>query len=136
MPVYMLDAEISSYIMKRSSDAVLRRLAGVAISDVSISAITQSELTFGVEISPRQLADRTALDGFLRHVAVLDYPSWAASHYASIRAELKQQGTPIGPNDLLIAAHARCLGLILVTNNTREFSRVPGLAIENWTSVL
>jgi tRNA(fMet)-specific endonuclease VapC len=133
MAVYMLDTDISSYIMKRSDDNVLRRLRTVAVSDVCVSAITKAEMMYGVEVSPRRLKDQIALDEFLRYVAVLDYPAAAAPDYARIRADLKVRGTIIGGNDLLIAAHARCLGLILVTNNTREFSRVQGLKIENWT---
>jgi tRNA(fMet)-specific endonuclease VapC len=133
MAVYMLDTDISSYIMKRSHDAVLRRLQTVAVVDVCISAITRSELVYGVEVSPRPQQDRAALDAYVLHVAVLDYPGEAAVDYGRIRADLKERGTMIGANDLLIAAHARCLGLTLVTNNTREFERVKGLKIENWT---
>ena len=130
---YMLDTDISSYIMKRSDDTVLRRLQRVAIAEVSISAISKSELEYGVAASPRPLQDREALDQYLRHVAVLDYPQDAASHYAQIRAALKLKGNMIGANDLFIAAHARSLGLTLVTNNSREFGRVNGLKLENWT---
>jgi tRNA(fMet)-specific endonuclease VapC len=133
MAIYMLDTDISSYIMKRSDDAVLRRLQRVAVSDVCVSAITKAEMMYGVEVSPRRQKDQSALDEFLRYVAVLDYPAMAALDYARIRADLKMRGTMIGSNDLLIAAHARCLGLTLVTNNTREFGRVQGLKIENWT---
>jgi tRNA(fMet)-specific endonuclease VapC len=133
MAVYMLDTDISSYIMKRSQDAVLRRLQKVSVSDVCISVITKSELMFGVEVSPRRQHDQAALHAYLRHVEVLDYPDEAALHYAQIRAALKLSGTMIGANDLFIAAHARCLGLTLVTNNTREFGRVQGLNVENWT---
>ena len=133
MPVYMLDTDISSYIMKRSHDAVLRRLRAVPIRDVCISAITKSELMYGVEVSPRRQRDQPALDAYLRHVEVLEYPGEAAVHYAQIRAALKTAGRMIGANDLFIAAHARSLGLTLGTNNTAEFERVPGLAIENWT---
>jgi tRNA(fMet)-specific endonuclease VapC len=132
MAVFMLDTDISSYIMKRSHDAVLRRLQTVAPSDLCISAISKSELLYGVEVSPRPRQDRVALDAYLRHVEVLDFPAKAALEYAQIRADLKVRGAMIGANDLLIAAHARCLGLTLVTNNTREFGRVQGLKIENW----
>ncbi|MGA1982767.1 MAG: PIN domain-containing protein [Acidobacteriaceae bacterium] len=132
MPVYMLDTDISSYVMKRSNDAVLKRLTKVPVADVSISAITKSELMYGVEVSPRRQQDQAALDAYLRHVEVLDYPSEGAQDYAQIRAALKTSATLIGANDLFIAAHARCLGLTLVTNNTREFRRVAGLTIENW----
>jgi tRNA(fMet)-specific endonuclease VapC len=130
---YLLDTDISSHIMKRSNDMVLRRLQRVAVGDVGISAITKSELEFGVEVSPRRPQDRAALDEYLRYVEVLDYPGEAARHYAQIRAALKAKGTIIGANDLFIAAHARSLGLTLVTNNTREFGRVTGLKLENWT---
>jgi tRNA(fMet)-specific endonuclease VapC len=133
MPVFMLDTDISSYIMKRSDEAVLRRLATVPVNDVCISAIAKSELLYGVEVSPRRQQDQTALDLFLRHVEVLDFPGEAALDYGKIRADLKRRGTMIGGNDLLIAAHARCLGLTLVTNNTREFGWVQGLRMENWT---
>lgn len=133
MAVYMLDTDISSYIMKRSHDSVLKRLQTVPVGDVSISAITKSELKYGVEVSPRKLQDKMALDAYLKHVEVLDYPDEAALHYGQIRAALKVAGNMIGGNDLLIAAHARALGLVLVTNNTREFGRVQGLRLENWT---
>ena len=136
MPVYMLDTDISSYIMKRSNDAVLKKLRTVPVSDVCISAITKSELRYGVEISPRKQQDQTALEEYLRYVEVLDYPAQAAHDYAQIRATLKTAGTIIGANDLFIAAHARSLELTLVTSNTREFSRVPHLKIENWVTPL
>jgi tRNA(fMet)-specific endonuclease VapC len=132
MAVYMLGTDISSYIMKRSNDAVLRRLQTVAVRDVCISAISKSELLYGVEVSPRRQKDQVALDEYLRHVEVLDFPGEAAIDYAQIRADLKARGNMIGGNDLLIAAHARCLGLILVTNNTREFGRAKDLRLENW----
>lgn len=118
--------------MKRSHAQVLQRLQRVPIADVCISAISRCELMYGVEVSPRRRQDQAALDVYLRHVAVLDYPSDAALDYAVIRADQKKRGTMIGANDLLIAAHARCLGLTLVTNNMGEFRRVQGLKVENW----
>ena len=129
----MLDTDISSYIMKRTHDAVLRRLQQRDVGAVCISVITQSELFYGVEVSPRPQQDRAALAQYLRHVEILDFPVEAALHYAQIRAALKVSGTMIGANDLFIAAHARALGLTLVTNNTQEFSRVLHLKLENWT---
>ena len=132
MPRYMLDTDIASYIMKGTEPKVLRQLQRVPVGDVSISAITQSELMYGIEISPNAVRDKARIEVFLRHIQVLDYPSEAALHYGQIRADLKDRGTMIGANDLLIAAHARCLGIVLVTNNTREFKRVPELTIENW----
>ena len=130
----MLDTDTCSYIMKRASDTLLKRLRKTPVSDVCISVITKSELLFGVEISPRRQHDQAALEAFLRYVEVLDFPDEAAPHYANIRGHLKTRGTMIGANDLLIAAHARSLGLVLVTNNTREFARVPKLKIANWTT--
>jgi tRNA(fMet)-specific endonuclease VapC len=132
MAQYMLDTDISSYIMKRSHDAVLKRLQTVPIDIVCISVITKSSLLFGVEVSPRQQQDAAALAEYLRHVEVLDFPDEAALHYAQIRAALKARGKPIGANDLFIAAHARALNLTLVTNNTEEFGRVDDLKIEDW----
>jgi tRNA(fMet)-specific endonuclease VapC len=133
MPRYMLDTDTCSYIMKRSNDAVLKRLKRVPVRDVCISAITKSELLFGVELSPRRQQDEAALKAFLGYVEVLDFPDEATLHYAKIRADLKARGAMIGANDLFIAAHARGLGLTLVTNNTREFGRIHDLTIENWT---
>jgi tRNA(fMet)-specific endonuclease VapC len=132
----MLDTDICSYIMRRSNDAVLKKLQKLPVDDVCISVITKSELLFGVAVSPRRQQDDVALQAFLRHVEVLDFSDAAASHYAEIRAHLKKHGTMTGANDLFIAAHARSLGLKLITNNTREFGRVPNLKIENWTAPL
>lgn len=133
MPRYMLDTDTCSFVMKRSSAAVLKRLQEVRVSEVCISVITKSELLYGVEVSPRRQQDQAALNAFLAYAEVLDFPDEAASHYAKIRASLKALGTMIGANDLFIAAHARSLGLTLVTNNTGEFGRVPNLMFENWT---
>lgn len=134
MAEYLLDTDISSYIMKRSHEAVLRRLQTVPIGAVAISVITKSELLCGVEVSPRRQQDSLALSEYLRHVEVLDFPDEAALHYAQIRAALKASGAMIGANDLFIAAYARSLRLTLVTNNTAEFCRVPDLKIENWAA--
>jgi tRNA(fMet)-specific endonuclease VapC len=130
---YMLDTDICSYVMKRSHDALLRRLQKVPVSDVSVSVVTKSELLYGVEVSPRRQQDEAALNAFLNYVEVLNFPDKASSHYAQIRAQLKKSGKMIGANDLFIAAHARSLGLTLVTHNTQEFRRVNRLAIEDWT---
>ena len=133
MARYMLDTDTCSYIMKRSNLTVVKRLRAIPVADVCISVITKSELLYGVEASPRQVQDATALQAFIPHVEVLEFPDAAATHYAQIRADLKKRGQMIGANDLFIAAHARSLGLWLVTNNTAEFGRVKGLALENWT---
>lgn len=132
MPRFMLDTDTCSYVIKRSSRNVLDRLKRTPVDDVAISVVSKAELLYGVEVSPRRETDGAAVAAFLRHIAVLDFPDAAAAHYADIRADLKRQGTMIGANDLMIAAHARALDLVLVTNNLREFRRVKGLAVENW----
>jgi tRNA(fMet)-specific endonuclease VapC len=133
MARYMLDTDTCSYILKRSSEAVSSRLRKVAVADVCMSVITKAELLFGVEVSPRQSRDAIALEAFLRHVTVLAFAEEAAAYYARIRADLKKRGAMIGANDLFIAAHAHSLRLVLVTKNTREFGRIQGLKLENWT---
>jgi len=100
MAMYMLDTDIASYIMKRSNDAVLRKLQTIPVSAVCISAIAESELRFGVEISPRRRKDQEALEVLLRFLSVLDYPDSAAVEYGRIRADLQRRGLLIGANDL------------------------------------
>jgi len=134
MARYMLDTDTCSYIMRRSSQPLLRRLQTVSVTDVCTSVITKAELLYGVEVSPHRSQNAAALSAFLPYVEVLDFGDDATHHYAEIRADLKKRGALIGANDLFIAAHARSLGLTLVTNNTKEFERVKGLAVENWTT--
>jgi tRNA(fMet)-specific endonuclease VapC len=133
MPRFMLDTDTCSYIMKRSHPQVIKRLQSVAVGDVCMSVVTKAELLYGVEVSPRRAQDAAALAAFLPYVDALDLNDDAATHYADIRADLKKRGTKIGVNDLFIAAHARAQDLTLVTNNSTEFERVSGLALENWT---
>jgi len=133
MPRFMLDTDTCSYIMKRSQPLVLKRLQAVPVGDVCMSVVTKAELLYGVEVSPRRAQDAAALEGFLPYVEVLELDDDAARHYAEIRGDLKRRGALIGANDLFIAAHARALGLTLVTNNTTEFERVRDLDVENWT---
>ena len=132
MARFMLDTDTCSYVMKRSYPSMLDRLQSTRAGEVCISVITRIELEYGVRISPKTARDAAALAAFLPYVEVLELTESAASHYAEIRAELKRQGTPIGAHDLLIAAHARSLGLTLVTNNVAEFGRVKDLMLENW----
>ncbi|HQZ38350.1 MAG TPA: type II toxin-antitoxin system VapC family toxin [Vicinamibacterales bacterium] len=133
MPRFMLDTDTCSYIMKRSHPLVLKRLQSVPVDDVCMSVVTKAELLYGVEISPRRAQDAAALAAFLPYLEALALDEDAAGHYAEIRADLKRRGAMIGANDLLIAAHARALGLALVTNNVAEFERVRDLTLENWT---
>ncbi|HWR17728.1 MAG TPA: PIN domain-containing protein [Terriglobales bacterium] len=132
---YMLDTDICSYVMKRSDDALLKHLEKLPVSDVCVSVVTKSELLYGVEVSPRRKQDEAALHAFLSYVEVLDFADPSAAHYAEIRSHWKKLGTMIGANDLFIAAHARSLGLTLVTHHTGELGRAPKLAIEDWTKV-
>jgi tRNA(fMet)-specific endonuclease VapC len=130
---FMLDTDTCSYIMKRSHPSVLKRLQSVRVGDVCMSVVTKAELLYGVEVSPRHNQDAASLAAFLPYVEALDLTNDTAIHYAEIRADLKKRRTMIGANDLFIAAHARALGLTLVTNNVAEFERVRGLSLENWT---
>ena len=132
MARFMLDTDTCSYVMKRSHAPVLARLRRVPVDDVCMSVITKAELFYGVEISPRRAQDAAALAAFLPYVTSVEFGDDAALHYAEIRADLKRRGQPIGANDLFIAAHARALGLTLVTNNTAEFAQVRDLQLQNW----
>ena len=134
MPRFMLDTDTCSYIMKRSHPLVLKRLQAVPVDDVCMSVVTKAELLYGVEVSPRRVHDAAALAAFLPYVEAVDLDEGAALHHAEIRADLKRRGVIIGANDLFIAAHARALGLTLVTNNTAEFERVPHLRLDNWAA--
>ncbi|MCF7992547.1 MAG: type II toxin-antitoxin system VapC family toxin [Thiohalocapsa sp.] len=129
---WMLDTNTCIYTMKHHPPRVQARLREIAIGDVGISAIVLAELQFGVRKSRRQQENAAALTDFLHYCMVLGWPQEASEAYAEIRSALEARGTPIGANDLLIAAHARYLGCTLVTNNVGEFERVPGLRIENW----
>ena len=130
---YMLDTDISSYIMKRSNQAVLGRLAQTLVSENCISVVTKGELLFGVQRHPYREKAEASLDTYLRQITVLELSDGTAKEYADIRADLQARGRVIGGNDFWLAAHARYLNLTLVTNNTREFERVKGLKVENWT---
>ncbi len=130
--MFVLDTDTCSYVMKRSSAPLLKRIRAVSLDDQAVSIVTVAELLYGVQLSSRSDAAREAFNAFIRHLAVLDWDYPAAEHYAEIRADLGRRGTPIGSNDLMIAAHARSIGATLVTNNVREFERVQGLRVANW----
>ena len=129
---YLLDTNTCIYVIKRSPPQVFKRLRKLRIGEVGISAITFCELQFGVTNSSKPEKNQLALTEFLAPLEVLDFPSAAAVTFGEIRSRLKRSGTPIGSYDLLIAAHALEQGLTLVTNNLKEFKRVPGLELENW----
>ena len=129
---YMLDTNMIAYARNRRPEIVLNRLLQHDPSEISISSITMAELEYGVFNSSRPQQNRTALLMFLSGITILPFDSAAALEYGSIRFNLKSNGQIIGANDMLIAAHARSLGLILVTHNTGEFSRVENLILEDW----
>ena len=129
---YMLDTNIIVYAKNNRPESVLKRLVAQRPEDVCISAITMAELEFGVCHSSRPDQNRLALMTFLSAIQVVPFGGDAAREYGKIRQELTQGGNLIGANDLLIAAHAKALHVILVTNNVGEFERVRDLRVENW----
>jgi tRNA(fMet)-specific endonuclease VapC len=128
---YMLDTNIVIYVIKRRP-AELLSIFNERAGHMCISTITLAELLHGVEKSERQEHNLRQVEDFISRLDVLEYGESAAAHYGSIRADLERKGKPIGVNDLHIAGHARSAGLILVTNNMREFERVDGLRVESW----
>jgi len=129
----LLDTNICIYIIKQQPATVLEHFLEYQIGDIGISSITLSELRYGVSKSARRENNAKALDEFITPLEVVAYDEAAANVYGDIRATLEKAGTPIGSMDLLIAAHAVSLGIPLVTNNTREFLRVPSINLINWT---
>lgn len=128
---FLLDTDICIYVINQRPAAVLERFLANEEAGLGISAITASELYWGVGKTGSQRNLR-ALESFLAPLAVMEYDLEAAKAYGRVRAALEKKGSPIGPLDTQIAAHALALDLILVTNNQREFKRVPGLRVENW----
>ena len=129
---YLLDTNTCIYIIKRSPEQVIHRFKRLRVGDVGVSAITVCELQFGVANSSQPERNQRALTEFLGPLEVLDFPAAAAAAYGEIRSHLQRSGKPIGSYDLLLAAHALHDNLTLVTNNLREFARVPDLRTENW----
>ena len=129
---FLLDTNICIYIAKRHPPEVASRFENLRPGDVGLSIITYGELLFGAEKSQHPQPAKERLQRFVELVPVLPLPDESPHHYARIRSELGRLGTPIGANDLWIASHALAAGLILVSNNLREFDRVTGLTTENW----
>jgi len=131
VPGYLLDTNIVSHAMRHPHGAVRRKLNEIEDHPVFIDVIVLCELRYG--ISKRNSSRLAAqLEEILTGLEVLPLAEGVDAHYAEVRTNLARAGTPISPNDLLIAAHARALGLTLVTDNLAEFQRVPGLRVENW----
>ena len=129
---YMLDTNICIYVIKHKPETVFQKLQNIKPEDVCISSVTYAELVHGVEKSAAVEKNRLALSMLLANMEILDFDVDAADCYGKIRAALEKKGTPIGPLDMMIAAHAQSLGYTVVTNNVKEFSRVSALQIENW----
>ena len=128
---YLLETNACIYIINERPQNVRERFARLELSDIGVSSITAAELAFGVTKS-RSTKNRIALESFLLPLEVMPFDLSAAFAYGDLRAELARRGEPIGPLDLQIAAHALSLKVTLVTNNEREFRKVPGLSLENW----
>jgi len=132
--IWMLDTNTLIYLVGRKPDyeRVARRMSGRSPGELRMSAITLAELRFGIAQSERAHENEATLEELLGLVQADDFPAEAARDFGEIRAALSRRGRPIGPYDLLIAAHARHVRATLVTNDEREFRRVPGLAVQNW----
>ena len=135
VPLFMLDTDTCIFLMRGESPALAARVQSVPLQQQVMSAVTFAELSYGVQASAaaKRKQNQSVLDSLVLHLAVLDWPQDAAKHYAEIRADLKKRGAQLGAADLMIAAHARAMGAIVVTNNVKDFERVKGLAVENWT---
>jgi tRNA(fMet)-specific endonuclease VapC len=128
---YLLDTNICIYVIKKHPPALREKFNALAEA-LCISSITLAELQFGAEKSARRLDNLRSVEQFAARLEVLPFGVKAAVHYGQLRADLERAGKPCGANDMLIAAHARSEGLVVVTNNSREFKRMPGLQVENW----
>lgn len=128
----MLDTNICIYLIKQQPPTILERFRSLPVGDIGISSITAAELAHGVSKSRHATKNRHALEQFLAPLEVAAFDQTAAWAYGRIREQLEVKGTPIGSMDMLIAAHALSLGVRLVSNNLREFRRVPGLRLDNW----
>ena len=131
---YILDTNICIYLIKKKPISVLNRLSKIKIKEAGISSITLSELEYGAAKSSNPDKNRVALIGFASLLEIYNYDAQAAREYGIIRADLERSGKIIGAMDMLIAAQAKGLNLTLVTNNEKEFNRIPGLKIENWVN--
>lgn len=130
---YLLDTNICIVIIRKKSSLAFQKVTQQTITDVVLSTLTVAELQYGVHKSADPLKNQQALDQFLIPFTLLDFDFQAAHEYGKIRAYLEKQGISIGSIDALLAAQALAYNLIMATNNVREFSRVPGLQIEDWT---
>ncbi len=129
---YLLDTDTFSDMVKGQNAKIIKRMESLQTGECGLSVVTRGEIMFGLQIKTLKPAVQQRLDRLLEVIDTLPLTTEVAAQYGKLRAYLRTQGTPIGPNDLWIAAHALASNLSLVTNNTREFARVPKLKVENW----
>ena len=129
----MLDTNICIYIINAKPPAVVARFQKYGLGDIGLSSVVAAELAFGVAKSG-SMRNRQALEMFLAPLTIVPFDASAIWAYGDLRADLERRGTPIGSLDTLIAAHALSLQAVLVTNNVREFAKVPGLQLDNWAA--
>lgn len=129
---YMLDTNICIFLIRKKSNKALKKLLQHEPEEICISAVTYAELVHGVEKSKAIERNRVLLTQLLSNIEIMNFDDKAAEEYGNIRTNLEEKGFPIGPLDTMIAGHARSLGYILVTNNTKEFNRVENLVVEDW----
>jgi tRNA(fMet)-specific endonuclease VapC len=129
---YLLDTNICIYIIKKKPESVLKRLGQLPLGEIGVSSLTVAELDYGARKSANPEKNLSALHQFLLAFEIFAFGYDASSEYGKIRSSLEKKGTPIGPLDTLIAAHAKSLNYTLVTNNEREFRRIESLDVENW----
>jgi tRNA(fMet)-specific endonuclease VapC len=128
----MLDTNICIYIIKKRPESVLKKFKTLHLGDICISSVTFAELMYGVAKSEHFQKNKIALEEFVLPLEVIPFDKEAATHYGFLRMNLEKKGRTIGPMDLMIAAHAQSTHSILVTNNEKEFARIPELKVENW----
>ena len=133
MKRYMLDTDMCSYIIKERPESVRQRFQTLAMEQLCVSVVTYAELIYGVERSISKRINRPIIEDFVRHLDVLNWDTEAADQYGVIRAELEAAGTPIGAMDMMIAAHAKSIKAVLVTNNQKHFTKVKGMKVDNWS---
>ena len=133
--LFMLDTDTCIFLMRGDFQILADKVQSVPLQQQVMSAVTFAELTYGVQASAvaKRKQNQAVLDSLALHLAILDWPQDAAKHYAEIRADLKKRGAQIGAADLMISSHSRAIGAVIVTNNVKDFGRVKGLQVENWT---
>lgn len=134
--MYMLDTDICSYIIRKRPPSVLEKFTELDAGELCISVITQAELLYGVERSNSTSINLPIIEAFTSRLIVLDFDVPAAKEYAHIRSQMEATGRIIGNMDMMIAAHALSIDATVITNNTRHFTMVPLLKIENWVNTL